>query len=141
MALLKADQKMIKLYEFCKQFTCVFVHLTSYLVHTVIIFCFLFVDITLSFTMSSYNVLESNGPAQPVLRLSQAVYCCFTISVWVYVEEIEARRKCTYSMYIILLLYVKILLYLVEQTKGSMRNISLLIANHVSVFISIVHKY
>ena len=94
MALLKADQKMIKLYEFCKQFTCVFVHLTSYLVHTVIIFCFLFVDITLSFTMSSYNVLESNGLAQPVLRLSQAVYCCFTISVWVYVEEIEARRKC-----------------------------------------------
>ena len=81
-----------------KQFTCVFVHLTSYLVHTVIIilFCFLFVGITfLSFTMSSYKVVESNRPAQPVLRLSQAVYCYSTISVWVYVEEIEARRKCT----------------------------------------------
>ena len=50
--------------------------------------------ITLSFTSSSYQVLEKNGPAQPVLRLNRPVDCCSTISVWVYVEEIDARRKC-----------------------------------------------
>lgn len=108
--------------------------LTSYLVHTVIILCFLFVGITLSFTMSSYEVLESNGPAQPVLRLSQAVYCCSTISVWVYVEEIEARRKCTLlHVHVHYFAFIcKNTLHLVEQNKGFMRNIFLLVVNHVS---------
>ena len=43
--------------------------------------------------MQSYQVLEGNGPAQPVLRLSHVVDCCSTISVWVQVEEIDATRK------------------------------------------------
>ena len=38
-------------------------------------------------------VVEDNGPAQPVLRLSKAVDCCSTISVWVLVQELDAKRK------------------------------------------------
>ena len=52
-----------------------------------------YVDITVAFTLPSYRVLESNGPAQPVLHLSHPVDCCSTISVWVYVEGIDAKRK------------------------------------------------
>ena len=51
-----------------------------------------YVDITVAFTLPSYRVLESNGPAQPVLRLSRPVDYCSTISVWVYVEGIDAKR-------------------------------------------------
>ena len=52
-----------------------------------------FVDISLEFTLQSYEIVEENGPVQPVLRLSRAVDCCSTISVWVIVEEIDAKRK------------------------------------------------
>ena len=55
-----------------------------------------FVGIELSFSASLYQVFESYGPAQPVLRLSHPVDCCSTISVWVYIEEIDA--KCKYNL-------------------------------------------
>ena len=60
-----------------------------------------FVDIEISFSLPSYRVLESNGPAQPVLRLSHPVDCCSTISVWVDVEGIDA--KCEYNLLCVLL--------------------------------------
>ena len=59
----------------------------------VIFHSFLFVGIRLEFTKSSYEILEQNGPVQPVLSLSNPVDCCSTISVWVIVKEIDARRK------------------------------------------------
>ena len=55
-----------------------------------------FVDIEISFSLPSYQVLEGNGPAQPVLLLSRPVDCCSTISVWVDVEGIDA--KCEYNL-------------------------------------------
>ena len=48
-------------------------------------------EITISFTQPSYSVNENNGPAQPVLKLSQPVDCCSTISVWVNIEEDTAK--------------------------------------------------
>ena len=72
-----------------------------------------FVDIEISFSLPSYQVLESNGPAQPVLRLSRPVDCCSTISVWVYVEEINA--KCKYNLlcvFAVLYIYIYIHIYI-----------------------------
>ena len=48
-------------------------------------------DTTISFTQPSYSVNENNGPAQPVLKLSQPVDCCSTISVWVNIEDDTAK--------------------------------------------------
>ena len=54
--------------------------------------CFIsFAEIKLSFTKPSFSVNENNGPAQPVLVLSQPVDCCSTISVWVNIKEDTAK--------------------------------------------------
>ena len=58
-----------------------------------------FVDILVGFSQDSYTVVEDNGPAQPVLFLSEAVDCCSTISVWVHVQEIDATRKYLFCLH------------------------------------------
>ena len=50
-----------------------------------------FVDIELQFTRASYSVNENNGPAQPVLTLSESVDCCSTISVYINVQQRTAK--------------------------------------------------
>ena len=49
------------------------------------------VGIELQFTRAFYYVNENNGPAQPVLTLSQPVDCCSTISVYVNVQHGTAK--------------------------------------------------
>ena len=85
-----------------------------------------FVDIEISFSFPSYRVLEGNVPIQPVLRLSRPVDCCSTISVWVYVEEINA--KCKYNLlcvFAVIYIYICFFIY-----KGSIRNRFRLIVHH-----------
>ena len=61
------------------------------LLFPLLIFYLRFTEITVSFTRPSFSVNENNGPAQPVLVLTQPVDCCSTISVWVNIEEDTAK--------------------------------------------------
>ena len=65
------------------------IHFASDNVATYLLLCL--TDTILSFTKPSFSVNENNGPAQPVLFLSQPVDCCSTISVWVNIEEDTAK--------------------------------------------------
>ena len=51
-----------------------------------------FIDISIEFLSSSYDVSEGNGLAQPVLSLDGPLVCC-SISVTVNVEDISAKGK------------------------------------------------
>lgn len=51
------------------------------------------VDITVSFTQSTYNVDEDDRSAKPELVLSDTVDCCSTISIYVKVKDATAKGK------------------------------------------------
>ena len=53
-------------------------------------YCLLFIDIEVEFNAVLYTVDENNGPAQPVLILSQPLDCC-PISVTIEVEHITTN--------------------------------------------------
>ena len=57
----------------------------------------------ISFNSESFKATESNGPSQPVLVLSEPVDCCSTISVYVHIEEMDAKCKYLYMHFTVLL--------------------------------------
>ena len=47
---------------------------------------------SVAFTLSKFQVIEDDGPAQPVLLLSRPIECC-SVSVTVKLQDVTAKGK------------------------------------------------